>query len=102
MLSLRDLRIDPDSLGKKKLLVEVAPAYDYKDGKKSETISDYRYVIALPEHNLEKISVKISGKQLMEKPDGFVEVEFDELEVLAYEMQGKVQIVAKATNIYLA
>ena len=34
MLNIRDLRIDPASLGTKKLLVDVAPAYEYKDGKR--------------------------------------------------------------------
>lgn len=32
MLNIRDLRIDPASLGSKKLLVDITPAYEYKDG----------------------------------------------------------------------
>ena len=38
MLNIRDLRIDPASLGAKKLLVDVAPAYEYKDGKRTDTV----------------------------------------------------------------
>ena len=105
MLNIRDLRIDPASLGEKMLLVEIIPSYEYKDGEKTNNISGYRYVVALPKHNLEKISVKIDGEQLMDKmamPEGFVEVEFENLEVLAYEMRGSVQISAKATGISLA
>ena len=102
MLNIRDLRIDPASLGEKKLLVEIIPAYEYKDGVKTNNISGYRYVVALPKHNLEKISVKIDGEQLMDKPEGFVEVEFENLEVFAYEMRGTIQISAKATDIKLA
>ena len=102
MLNIRDLRIDPASLGEKKLLVEIIPSYEYKDGAKTNNISGYRYVVALPKHNLEKISVKIDGEQLMDKPEGFVEVEFENLEILAYEMRGNVQISAKATGISLA
>ncbi len=102
MLNIRDLRIDPASLGEKMLLVEIIPSYEYKDGAKTNNISGYRYVVALPKHNLEKISVKIDGEQLMDKPEGFVEVEFENLEVLAYEMRGNVQISAKATGISLA
>ena len=32
MLNIRDLRIDPASLGEKMLLVEIIPSYEYKDG----------------------------------------------------------------------
>jgi len=102
MLNIRDLRIDPASLGEKMLLVEIIPAYEYKDGKKTETIGGYRYVVALPKHNLEKISVRIDGEQLMDKPEGFAEVEFENLEVGAYEKNGFVQFSAKATGISLA
>ena len=102
MLNIRDLRIDPASLGEKKLLVEIIPAYEYKDGVKTNNIIAHRYVVALPKHNLEKIGVRIDGEQLMDKPEGFVEVEFENLEVLAYEMRGNLQISAKATGISLA
>ena len=99
MLNIRDLRIDPASLGAKKLLVDVAPMYAYKDGKRTDTVTGYRYIVALPAHSLEKIGVRIDGKQLMEKPEGFIEVEFADLEVSAYESQGHVQFTEKATGI---
>ena len=67
MLNIRDLRIDPASLGEKKLLVEIIPAYEYKDGVKTNNIIAHRYVVALPKHNLEKIGVRIDGEQLMYK-----------------------------------
>ena len=99
---MRDLRIDPASLGEKMLLVEIIPSYEYKDGVKTNNIIAHRYVVALPKHNLEKISVRIDGEQLMDKPEGFVEVEFENLEVGAYEKNGFVQFTAKATDIRLA
>lgn len=105
MLDLRNLRIDPASLGTKKLLVDVSPAYEYKEGKRSETIGGYKYTVALPDHghNLEKINIKIGGKQLMQKPeDGFVEVEFSGLDVFLYWSQGQYQVGARATGITLA
>ena len=101
MLNIRDLKIDPASLGAKKLLVDITPAYEYKDGHRSDTITGYRYIVALPEHGLEKLGVKIEGRQLLEKPEGYAEVEFSGLEVFAYESQGKTQISAKATGISL-
>ena len=102
MLNLRDLRIDPASLGRKMLLVDVMPAYEYKDGKRTETVSGYRYVVCLAEHRLEKLSVRIDGPQQMEQPEGFVDVEFTDLVVTGYESQGKLQFSAKASGIFLA
>lgn len=102
MLKVRNLRIDPASLGAKKLLVDIAPAYQYDNGKRTDNVTGYRYIIALPAHSLEKIGVRIDGKQLMEKPEGFAEVEFSDLEVSAYESQGHVQLTAKATGISAA
>ena len=101
MLNIRNLKIDPTSLGEKMLLVDITPAYEYKDGRRLDTVTGYRYIVALPEHGLEKLGVKIDGKQLLEKPDGFAEVEFIGLEVFAYEAQGKTQVSARATGITL-
>lgn len=102
MLNIRDLRIDPASLGAKKILVDVVPTYEYKDRQRTQNITGYRYMVALPEHALDKIGVKIDGRQLMDKPVNGVEVEFAALEVTAYESQGSVQITAKATGITTA
>ena len=102
MLNIRNLRIDPDSLGTKKLLVDILPIYEYQNKQRTDTVIGHRYVVALPEHGLEKLGIKIDGKQLMEKPDGFAEVEFQNLEVNVYESQGHPQISAKASGISLA
>ena len=101
MLNIRDMRIDPTCLGQKKLLVDIVPVYEYRDNKRTDVVVAYRYIVALPELRLEKLGVKIKGRQLMEKPEGFAEVEFDGLEVSAYESQGHTQITAKATGVSL-
>ena len=100
IMKLRDMWFDNACLGKKMLLVEVVPAYEYKDKQRTDTISGYRYVVCLVDHHLEKLNVRIDGPQLMEQPDGFVEVEFEGLEVRAYENKGIVNFTAKATGIY--
>lgn len=102
MLNVRDLRIDPNSLGKEMLLVDVMPRYEYKEGRRTDNLTGYSYIVALPAHGLEKISVRIDGKQLMEKPEGFIEVSFTGLEVNAYEREGRVQFSGTATGIALA
>lgn len=101
MLNIRDLRIDPASLGGKKLLVDIVPAYAYADGRRTDTVTGYRYVVALPDHQLEKLGVKIEGRQLLEKTEGFAEVEFTGMELMVYEAQGHAQISAKATGVSL-
>ena len=100
IMKLRDMWFDNACLGKKMLLVEVIPAYEYKDKQRTDTISGYRYVVCLVDHHLEKLNVRIDGPQLMEQPDGFVEVEFEGLEVRAYENKGIVNFTAKATGIF--
>ena len=100
MLNIRDLKIDNASLGRKMLLVEVVPAYEYKDKQRTDTITGYRYVVCLVDHHLEKLNVRIDGPQLMAQPDGFVEVDFDGLEVRAYESKGVVNFTAKADGIF--
>ena len=67
----------------------------------ADTILGYRYAVAMPEKGLDKINVRIDGKQLMEAPDGYVEVRFDNLEVFIYWSQGQPQVGAKATGIHL-
>ena len=99
MLNIRNLRIDPASLGQKKLLVAVTPAYEYKDGKRTENVAGYRYEVALPSHALDKLSVRIDGPQLMEQPEEAVLVEFTGLEIGMYERDGHVNLTAKATGI---
>lgn len=101
MINIRELRIDPDSLGKDKLLVDIIPVYEYRDRQRTDNVVGFRYVVALPSHSLEKIGVRIDGKQQVEKPDGYAEVEFEGLELTLYEVQGHVQLTAKAQGIVL-
>lgn len=100
-MKITDLLIDPKSLGDKLWLVDVLPAYEYKENHRTDTITGYRYTVAMPDRGLDKINVRIDGKQLMEAPDGYMEVRFDGLEVFIYWSQGQPQVGAKATGIHL-
>lgn len=101
-MKISDLTIDPKSLGSALWLVGVIPAYEYKNNARTDKIAGYRYSVAMPEKSLEKINVRIDGKQLMEAPDGYVEVRFTGLEVFIYFQNGQPQVGAKATGISLA
>ena len=76
-MKLTDLIVSPKSLGDKLWLVDVSPAYEYKDGKRTDTVLGYRYSVALPEKGLDKVDVRIDGQQQTEAPNGYVEVRFD-------------------------
>lgn len=102
MLKISDLVINAaESFGRKLWLVSVKPAYEYQNNKRTDTILGYRYTIALPERGLEKIDVRIDGKQLMDAPNGYVEVVFDNLEVFLYWSKGEYHVAAKAAGIHL-
>lgn len=84
-MKITDLIIDPRSLGSKLWLVEVSPAYEYRENRKTDTVLGYRYTVAMPEKGLDKINVRIDGDKRMDAPDGYAEVRFDGLEVFIYE-----------------
>lgn len=100
-MKITDLIIDPRSLGSKLWLVDVSPAYEYQNNKRTDTVLGYRYAVALPEKGLEKINVRIDGDKRMEAPDGYAEVRFDGLEVFIYWSQGQPQVGARAADIHL-
>ena len=100
-MKITDLTIDPRSLGNKLWLVEVSPAYEDQNNRRTDTVLGYRYTVALPEKGLDKINVRIDGDKLMDAPDGYAEVRFDGLEVFIYWSQGQPQVGAKATGIHL-
>lgn len=99
-MKITDAIINPSTLGNKLWLVEVTPAYAYQGNHRTDTIIGYRYTVALPERNLDKISVRIDGAKRMDAPNGFVDVKFENLEVFIYWSRGEYQLGARATNIH--
>ena len=81
--------------------MDVSPAYEYKDGKRTDTVLGYRYSVALPEKGLDKVDVRIDGQQQTEAPNGYVEVRFDGLEVFIYWSKCDYHVGAKATGIHI-
>lgn len=100
-MKITDLIISPTSLGSKFWLVDVIPSYEYKDNRRTDSVTGYRYGVCLVEKGLEKINIRIDGKQLVEKPNGYAEVNFTGLEVFIYWSNGQPQVGAKATGIAL-
>lgn len=100
-MKLSQVKIDVQkTLGKKYWLTEIYPVNVYVDNKRTNEIGGYRYTVVLPERGLEKIAVKIEGKKRMDTPQNYVEVEFDELELYIYWLNGQPQVGARAQDIH--
>jgi len=101
-MKLSEIKVDVEkTFGKKFWLVEVAPVYEYKDGQRTDTVAAYRYVVALPEKNFEKIGVKIPGAPVVEHVEGYAECKFSALEAGVYQSGKDFAINAKADSIEL-
>ena len=100
MLTIKNIKIDAkQTLGRQLLLVGVQPVNKYVNGKPTDEIEGYKYNVVLPERNFEKIAIKILGRQLIEAPNGYLEVEFEGLEVYLYWWNGKYELGARATGV---
>lgn len=97
-MKITDVLIANETIGKHLLLVDVAPSYEYKDGKKTESVEGYKYTIAMQDRSFDKITVKIKGAKQMDV-DGYVPVEFIGLELFIYWMNGDYVLGARATGI---
>lgn len=101
-MKVNELKIDAyASIGPNPILVDIVPSYIYESGRRTEKLSGYRYVVALPAHSLDKLSVKIeSDKMLIERPENeFPVVEFDGLEISIYWTPTGYQVSARASGI---
>ena len=101
-MKINELKIDAyASIGPNPILVDIVPSYIYESGRRTEKLSGYRYVVALPAHSLDKLSVKIeSDEMLIERSeDEFPVVEFDGLEISIYWTPTGYQVSARASGI---
>ena len=83
------------------LLVDIRPYYNYTDGVRSQDPVGYIYDVCLPLHKMDKLSVKIEGKQLMDAPQGgAIPVEFVNLIARPYvDRNGRLAVTATANGI---
>lgn len=88
------------TLGSKLWLVDVVPVYEYIGNERTNRIIAYRYMVVLPERKLDKLAVKIEGPAQMETPNGYVEVEFDELTVGLRWSRGDYVVSAEAKGVH--
>ena len=101
MIKVTDIKIDvPATVGNKLLLVDIKPRYEYDNNQRTSNITGYGYTVVLPDKAFEKLTVKIDGKQQMDITDGYVDVNFANLELYIYWTQGQYAVGARATGIH--
>lgn len=103
-MRIQDVTIDANAtLGKGLLLTDVAPVYAYANGKRTDTVTAFKYTVAMSERSYDKIAIKIAGLKQMESPvDDAPEVVFDDLEIYIYFFSGKYNLGARAKSIRYA
>ena len=100
MLKLSELIIDNKSLGNRLWLTDVTPVNVYRDNKRTDEVTGFRYTVCCADKGFEKIGIKIDGAKLLDAPQsGIVEVRFDGLILSVYALNGVPQIGGRATGI---
>ena len=101
-MNITDLKISNESLGRKLWLVDVLPVYEYKNNERTDKVCGYKYTVVMPDKNFDRIGIKVEGRKLLDKPDGYAEVVFDSLELFIYWMNGQPHVGARAAGVVLA
>lgn len=104
MIKISDLKIDTKCFGGEYLLVDIAPYYGYKDGKRGDKVEGYRYDVALPKFKMEKINVKIPNSAPIvdiSSDEGIPmkNVIFEGLQVGCYMANGNINLTSTAKSI---
>ncbi|MDR2571241.1 MAG: hypothetical protein LBD23_13275 [Oscillospiraceae bacterium] len=90
----------PKTIGSKIWLHSVRENKIYKDGKPTGETDGYRYEVFCIERKMLPLSVKIPGKLLIAEPEnGYVQVEFTELELTPYVMNNQINFTAAAKSV---
>lgn len=92
-----------ETCGKQFVLTEVAPVYNYVDGKRAGSPVAYTYVVVLPERKYEQLRVRIDGACTLEIPDEPIQVSFDKLDLeIRWSQSEGHYIAATAAGVALA
>lgn len=82
------------------MLTDVSPVYKYENHARTDEIIGYRYTVACPYLDLEKVGIKVEGDKKVDKPaNGFPVVEFSGMEIKAYVINGNAQITVTAKDV---
>ena len=90
-MDIKNAKIDVlGSVGSKLLLIDVIPSYAYVDGRRTSTVTGYKYIVILEENKFDRLSVRIDGDKQIDNPiDG--NSRMYALIILNYRCIGQVQ-----------
>ena len=68
-MDIKNAKIDVlGSVGSKLLLIDVIPSYAYVDGRRTSTVTGYKYIVILEENKFDRLSVRIDGDKQIDNP----------------------------------
>ena len=61
-MDIKNAKIDVlGSVGSKLLLIDVIPSYAYVDGRRTSTVTGYKYIVILEENKFDRLSVRTAA-----------------------------------------
>lgn len=102
-MEVKDIVADAKkTVGSNLMLVDIIPVNVYENGKRTDKICGYRYVVAMPDHAFDKISVKIDGAKQLDMPeDEYPVVEFENLTIKIFWSPDGYRVGATATGVMM-
>ena len=101
-MKITELLINPKSVGRGLILTGIRPAYEYRNGQRTDNVVGYKYDVVLPDHGYSPLSIRIDGEQLLEYEEGaHAEVTFDGLDLYIYWLNQQYSVGARATGVHL-
>lgn len=98
-MRITNVPIDVKALLKGAMLVAINPAFEYKDGLKTDNIVGYKYSVMLPALNYDKCNVKIAGNKMLEVGDEAYPIIFDGVVAKIYNIDGRYDVSLSATSV---
>lgn len=107
-MKLKNLELSKENLtkGGQMILTEVRPAYEYKDGNRSDKVIGIKVSVALEKNSYDTLTVTVTDpvdrlSAVLEKADGPVYVDFVGLTARIYTMNGRTDVSAKADSVHV-
>lgn len=89
------------------ILIDVTPGYEYYNGKRTDTLSHWKYSVVFTDNNYEKVTVKVPGtkevvsKELLKQQHKEIKVKFAALTGKFYRSNNDYLLSCSASNVEL-
>lgn len=88
------------------ILTEVRPAYEYKDGQRTDKVIGLKVTVALEKNAYDTLTVTVSNpvdalSTLLDKAEAPVYVDFEGFTARIYTINGRTDVSAKADSVHV-